>query len=364
LDGARTQSYQIRNSSTFTGVVRHRSLSHFQKSKNLRKIRSQTTHHTTSVNASTGPGVVVSYPKNSLRGKMMKILFSAPRAVLFLILFLTTTVSSWAWQACSSSSSDNDGGAQGGSGTCPTGDTCCATSTPGVSTCISGKAKELGLSGSCCLDNDDNGNNGTAAYIATTGCGVGFQCAKDPASTSSSYRYCQRIDDDDDENPPILPRYRLCSLPDKALKELYGFPVAPFVTNASPAEQEEEDSLLFAYYSNLGPLLDDTSTDSDDRLFAKVKKVIIVIHGSGRNADDYLCCMNAALPPVPGRTHNHADPTNSTILVISPWFLAPEDLPVNITTTSSSSTTAAEPLVWEEDGPIEHTWYGHHVAKA
>lgn len=283
----------------------------------------------------------------------MKSLFSAPSVVLFMTLFSTTAVS-WAWQAC------NDGG--GGSGTCPTGDTCCATSTPGVSTCISGKAKELGLSGSCCLDDDDdNGNNGTASF-ATTGCGVGFQCAKDPASTSSSYRYCQRIDDDDDENPPMLPRYRLCSLPDKALKELYGFPVAPYVTNASPAEQEE-DSLLFAYYSNLGPLLDDTSTDSDDQLFAKVKKVIIVIHGSGRNADDYLCCMNAALPPVPGRTHNHADPTNSTILVISPWFLAPEDLPVNITTFSSSTTTA-EPLVWEEDGPIEHTWYGHHVAKA
>jgi hypothetical protein len=296
-----------------------------------------------------------------------------PLLVLFLSCFLWTTtpvLSRRAWQACSNSES---GGAV--AGICPTGATCCATSTPGVATCISGKIKEelsLGGGGSCCLDDDDDdtnsvlgSNNGT---FATTGCGAGFQCAIANSSSSSSsrssgggtssYRYCKRTDDEDDENPPRLPRYRLCSLPDKA-RELHGFPVAPYVTNATE-QQQEAPPLLFAYYSNMGPI--DAGTDDDalfvSNTFATVKKVIIVIHGSGRNADDYLCCMNAALPPVLGRTHNDADPSNSTILVIAPWFVAEADLPVNITIGATSAT--GEPLVWNQYGPIEHTWYGHY----
>jgi hypothetical protein len=296
----------------------------------------------------------------------MRSLISAHASLL--LAFLLQATMSRAWQACNSGNGTTGG--SGDSGICPAFDTCCATSTPGVSTCISGKEKESGGDpGSCCLDDDDadyhDNNNITrtsSSPFATTGCGPGFQCAKDPAN--NSYRYCQRIDDNDKDNPPRLPRYRLCSLPEKALKEVYGFPVAPYTptTTASTLATEQEKAtspLLFAYYSNMGPIYTEESTDNDnDMLFAKVKKVVIVIHGSGRNADDYLCCMNAALPPIPGRSHGHADPTNSTILVISPWFLSPDDLPINITTTTS--TAAAEPLVWEdEDGPIEHTWYGH-----
>jgi hypothetical protein len=318
----------------------------------------------------------------------MRSLIAAVReSVCFAFLLRAATMSScsWAWQACQSDG--NDGGI------CPTGDTCCATFTPGISTCISGKDKNgksssaaAGdkLPGSCCLDDDvDDDPPPSLSPYATTGCGPGFQCAKQEDPTvnnnyySSTRRYCQRIDDTDTDNPPRLPRYRVCSLPKKALQEVYGFPVAPYnVTTTTTSNTMEHEPatvsppLLFAYYSNLGPIIDahqessstyENDMSSSTSIFAQVKKVVIVIHGSGRNADDYLCCMNAALPPIPGRTFSHADPTNSTILVIAPWFLAPADLPINMTTTattmSSTTTTAAtEPLVWQEHGPIEHTW--------
>ncbi|MEM7284183.1 MAG: cobalamin-dependent protein, partial [Pseudomonadota bacterium] len=49
------------------------------------------------------------------------------------------------------------------------------------------------------------------------------------------------------------------------------------------------------------------------------RTALIVVHGSGRNADDYLCCATSSLP-------EQEDP--DAVLVIAPRFLAVEDGPV------------------------------------
>jgi hypothetical protein len=122
-------------------------------------------------------------------------------------------------------------------------------------------------------------------------------------------------------------------LPDRALKEVYGLPITG--SEWTPA-----------YLSTVGAL--DSENAKDKAFQQQVETAFIVIHGSGRNADDYLCCAEAAARTV-------MDPSSNATktLIIAPWFLAPRDPRVNLT------NATAEPLRWEEDGPIEHTWrYG------
>jgi len=149
--------------------------------------------------------------------------------------------------------------------------------------------------------------------------------------------------------PEKLPRYRLCSLPSRALTEVYGMPivVAPAVAT------DKETSLpipvpVAAYLSSMGAI--DTSDPLELEAQSVVETAFIVVHGSGRNPDDYLCCAQSAALSL------QAD----TTMILAPWFLAPKDKVDNITTTTTGSTTMkAEPLRWTENGPIAHTWrYG------
>jgi hypothetical protein len=199
-------------------------------------------------------------------------------------------------------------------GICPQGNHCCLV-VNGSTKCISGKDESLGQ---CCNDTD-----------TSTGCGAGFVCSSHPNKGKTCIRSV-----DDDQLPEILPRYRLCSLPDRALKEVYGLPTG---SESTPA-----------YLSNMGAL---NSDNAEDIAFQRrVETAFIVIHGSGRNADDYLCCAESAAQTVNDRLSNS---TSKNTLIIAPWFLTPKDPIVNITNSS------AEPLRWEENGPIEHTWrYG------
>ena len=116
-------------------------------------------------------------------------------------------------------------------------------------------------------------------------------------------------------------------------------------------------SAVAAYLSTRGAIdSSDPETLADQ---AGIETAWIVIHGSGRNVDDYVCCAISAAA------------LESSVMILAPWFLSPKDLPVNITSSSSLlNHTAAdaaaalmkEPsrvLVWAEEGPIEHTWrYG------
>uniref|UniRef100_A0A7S4QRC4 Uncharacterized protein n=1 Tax=Ditylum brightwellii TaxID=49249 RepID=A0A7S4QRC4_9STRA len=87
-----------------------------------------------------------------------------------------------------------------------------------------------------------------------------------------------------------------------------------------------------------------TSTISSHQ---STRLILIVIHGSARNADDYLCSASV----LPHLSQHEYDP--NSILVLSPWFLAPTD------TTNTTLSFPNNALKWNDVGPIAHTFrYG------
>lgn len=219
-----------------------------------------------------------------------------------------------------------------GGGVCPENNTCCPTSN-GKSSCITAKnAPEHNGTSSCCFD-DGRG---------LTGCGPAYRCASsiDPSDGSNQF-FCELTDQSgivgEVPEPKKLPRYQLCSVPNDALEQVHG--LAIHKTQGGILRLSRQ----LAYYSTMHSL-DSTSKD-DLAQHAHARIALIMIHGSGRNADDYLCCATASLP-------KQLDP--SLALVIAPRFLAVEDGHVNIT-----GREWTEVLRWNETDPIPHTWrYG------
>jgi hypothetical protein len=215
---------------------------------------------------------------------------------------------------------------ENGGGICPDSATCCVTGTPGISACIS--EKEDHFVGVCCSDDG----------VGVTGCDHNYQCARQsiPSNKKNTTEqlFCQRIPQPDDlDIPERLPRYQLCSVPRKELTYLYGLPVKP-------------DAPVLAYYSNLKSL--DAADRRTQSRHAAIRTAWIVVHGSKRNADDYLCCALAALP------ESERDLDTTSILVLSPRFLDRSDGPVRIANLNNS-----QPLYYAQHGPISHTWrYG------
>ena len=146
--------------------------------------------------------------------------------------------------------------------------------------------------------------------------------------------YCHRIDPDYDGEKPkplVLPRYKLTNLPHKVFTQVYGLPLAERTFPASGANDEMNENGTnkkdsegknkveknVAYFSSMGSL--DSSHKSDLQLHQRVTTVLIVVHGSGRTAEDYLYGAVSSLPK------DQQDFHNATTMVISPWFLDPED---------------------------------------
>jgi len=177
---------------------------------------------------------------------------------------------------------------------CPEGNTCCSDGT--TTQCLTGKQSD----GVCCGDG--------------TGCGADRVCSYD----ENEGKYCApQLDDGYHDH---LPRYNLCSLSQEALSQVYGLSFF-------------DDMPQAAYLSTHGPL------NPSNMALKDVDQVLVMVHGSGRNAEDYLCSAARA--------------ATSNTLVIAPWFLAPND-PV-----SPLHNTTASSLRWAEFGPIFHTWrYG------
>jgi hypothetical protein len=217
-----------------------------------------------------------------------------------------------AWKQCA---------VEDGGGICPDLATCCPTGTPNVSSCVSGRYQDPEDRGVCCGDN--------------TGCGFGFQCAVRNSITEGEEPdpYCQL-----QEYAPLdltndVPRYNLCILDAPSLQVVHGFPI--------------NNEYQVAYYSNLG----DINGKSPETLsrHINVKMVLIIVHGSRLNADDYICGGQAAIPP-------GVDP--STILVVAPIFAAPVNPPVQTT------DPTRQVLVWNDyvappEAPLPHSFrYG------
>lgn len=230
---------------------------------------------------------------------------TSPARLLVLVL-LCCFGASCGWKSC---------GIDEGGGICPEDNTCCSTGAEGVSTCVT--AQRNGTS-SCCTD------DGTGL----TGCRPGYRCTSSPDDSGESHYWCELIDKNDDEEPALLPRYKLCNVPEEAIK-LQTFDVVPQLPR-------------MAYFSSMGAI--DDQSEKVKLQQRKVSQIMIVVHGSGRSAADYLCCGISSVPE-----ERRAE---GSVMVISPFFMTPGDEP----TDEQTNTTF---LRWYEDGPIPHTWrYG------
>ena len=162
-------------------------------------------------------------------------------------------------------------------GVCPDGNTCCPRSD-GSSGCI---PADLGALNATCCDDE-------------TGCAVGYRCiAKDRCRSISN----------PDPLVQVLPRYRLG--------------VCPQVQHLRSFDLGANLSLPYYATSEIGP---------------SFRRVIIVVHGANRNADDYLCSLSWL---------------NPYALVIAPWFAQETDAGVPVGS-----------LVWSNEGPPDPWRYG------
>jgi hypothetical protein len=199
-----------------------------------------------------------------------------------------------------------------GSGICPDYATCCPTGSPGRSYCLPGRRSFAEKEGSCCSDD------------GVTGCGLGFECiVKDDGEP-----YCMHTDRAPEDQQHDLPRYQLRSMDDPTpLMEIYGFPM--------------NDDFQAAYYSNMKEINSEIPSILDKH--AKVERAIITVHGSSRNADEYIYAMYSAIP-------SDIDPEK--VLIIAPYYVAEEGALVNTT------DTRREVLTWYDADPI-HSGNAH-----
>jgi pimeloyl-ACP methyl ester carboxylesterase len=170
-----------------------------------------------------------------------------------------------------------------GNGFCPEGNTCCL--------------RHDGMSG--CIPNDLGSNNATCCEDGRTGCAVGYYCWHNET--------CVAGEGLNDPLVQILPRYQLGT--SDQLRQVYGLPLS----------LKDADAKL-PYYSSLGDIFQGV------RESGTVTRVIVVVHGAGRNADDYFC---SAMAIVEQQQPNLAAPDNS-VLVIAPRFPVPTDTDLDL----------------------------------
>ena len=267
----------------------------------------------------------------------------------------------------------------GTSAICPVGNMCCGN------LCLSGGTIDSDSSnqnnnnndtnGTCCMDMDTETTTTTTPMLQpTTGCGVNYVC-------SATKTMCTAIQDD---IPAQIPRTKLCRFTD-AMTHVYAMPMMKVMTttnhNATTTtnhpdgpDRGRKDTLVqrvpvAAYLSTMGPIHDDDDENAGATSFEHITRVVILIHGSRRNVEDYLCCVNAAIPTVSSvssSSQGYVDP--STVLILAPWFPTEDDGIINITKTKSqrSDNQTMEVLRWIGNNndpfsiqPIFHTWrYG------
>ena len=235
---------------------------------------------------------------------------------LLFILALQTVV---AWIACSQ---EDDGTV----GRCPDRATCCPTSSaPEGFSCIPANAQDpTSARGFCC---DDGGD---------TGCGYGYQCAVDSDGTP----YCKLQKDHPTYVYNDTSRYELCSVP-LEMQTFFEFPMG-------------RDDKKVLYYSNMGDIRILTQKH------LQVSRVVIIVHGSERNVEDYFCAGLSLLQDDHDKNRHPMDTIalQESTLVIAPLFAAPEDGPLG-----------DDVLVWADHPDIlhrlSHSWrYGSDALNA
>jgi hypothetical protein len=290
-------------------------------------------------------------------------------SLLFLLFSPFVTVNGW--EFCN--------GTSGGVVVCPDGNLCCGN-----------------LCMSAVVDDQDHTNTKDNATCCTddttTGCGANYQCNTIDAGT------CTALHPVEDHVPVKIPRNKLCSVT-SAMTNVYAIPmINQSIQTSRRRRQRRRNENRTSEYD---PTRHDDSTDmnhipvatylstkgsiqDDATVFDQIKRVIVLIHGSRRNVEDYLCCVAAALPtdedptttkdgtPNHNKNNDHPSPLDdpNSILILAPWFPTNDDGDINITATTSQKTNDAytkyEPLRWigntKKDPltiPVFHTWrYG------
>ncbi|KAG7364297.1 hypothetical protein IV203_037499 [Nitzschia inconspicua] len=266
---------------------------------------------------------------------MNQRIFYNPERIFILLLVSSLWASVAAWQKCS----DDAGG-----GMCPDGDTCCPTDIPGVSGCISGRSRDPpNAQGECC--------------DTLTGCSYGYSCGveehviyENNHKQTQTRPICLRNEPHFDYlNAPKTNRYETCRLsPDIIFyaSKLNGFPVNP---GGDPHLGGTEFNL--GYYSTLGSITEDVGHQNR---FASIETVLVIIHGSGRTAEDYLCAGVSVIPHSATKLENVVNDNYNKYLVIAPYFAADTD--------TKERNMVDNLLYWAERGetaPLGHTWrYG------
>lgn len=208
---------------------------------------------------------------------------------------------------------------------CPTHNTCCFVGNEALCVTQSHNFKNQ-LPAVCCQD------------VLGTACPPSYDCdVQHP-------QYCSKRDkNEDDSLPERLPRYKACRLPRQVYEQVHGFGVK-ISTTAAPSHR-------LAYLSTMGAL--DAKDGHTLQQQSRVQTLLVVVHGSERNPDDYICGMHTALPA------NEQDPQNTTMMVVAPWFLAPDD-----DFQHGTWPYAEDPLRWDltsevQDPTVENHWrYG------
>jgi len=220
-----------------------------------------------------------------------------------------------------------------GGGICPAGSICCAITSSNGSISESGclpSNPHIQGPGTCCRDSTSFG---------TTACPGHYQCV---LSSLDASPICALQDYQNGEI--TMPRYKLVPSSAKSLRHIYGFPIL--------REDRTGHGPVLAYYSSMGPIL--TSHQKTD---SNIEAIIVIVHGSGRNADEYLYTMTSV-----AKLQKEFEPAN--VLVIAPRFLAVEDGIITIPVITNEVMESREPMKWNETYPIPHTWrYGANALK-
>lgn len=219
-----------------------------------------------------------------------------------------------------------------GGGVCPDKSTCCKIKS------------ESGSIGSGCIPNNNHVEEpGQCCTDTPSACVGGYQCDTSISiHTGETKYYCSKMETDEKLRQP---RYQLIEASSASIGDLYGFPVHP---NRKEAAITTYGNYL-AYYSNKGPIL----TASPNKLIdSLVRVVVVIIHGSGRNADEYLYAGMVS-------SKIQEDYPSENVVVIAPRFLSVLDdilvIPVPAFY-NQENPKRVSPMVWNETYPIAHTW--------
>lgn len=224
-----------------------------------------------------------------------------------------------------------------GGGICPDHSKCCNLQnqshiTNFASGCIPSSKLYREGNGSCCGD-------GTA-------CPGNYQCDIILSHQQHQESICVLEHHHDNTTTKLyLPRYQLIPVPSKSIGQMYGFPLTNHYNTTTATKPA-----VIAYYSSHGPILTNTK---QHRNAHRIRVAIIMIHGSERNADEYLySTMTAAY--IQKKYHP------SEVVSIAPRFLTREDGVLSVPVVyDEHHMEQMECLLWNETYPIPHTWrYG------